>query len=93
MDNNKIRETLVKFVDKYSIISIVLFGSRAEMTNTSDSDVDLIVEFSVPVSLVTLSQLKIDFEEALGLNVDVVHGPVRDDDLIEVKHSVVLYAA
>jgi predicted nucleotidyltransferase len=93
MSNEKIKEILSQFVDKYSIKSIILFGSRAEGTNAADSDVDLIIEFLAPISLITLSQIQIDMEEALGLDVDIVHGPISKDDIIEIGKEVVLYAA
>ena len=32
-------------------------------------------------------------EEILKLDVDVIHGPIREEDMIEVKDEVVLYAA
>ena len=93
MNNERIREVLIAFVEKYKIKKIVLFGSRADGTNTDRSDVDLIIEFSIPVSLITLSQMQFEMEEALGLNVDIVHGPIREDDLIEIGKEIVLYAA
>ena len=93
MTNERIGEILNSFVAKYSIKSMILFGSRADGTNRPDSDVDLILEFSVPVSLITLSQIKIDMEEALGLSVDIVHGPIKSDDILEIGKEVVLYAA
>ena len=93
MTTNDIKKAVVTFVDKYSIKSIVLFGSRAAGTNTANSDVDLIVEFFNPVSLITLSKLKLDVEAALGLDVDIVHGPLSSNDMIEIGKEVVLYAA
>lgn len=93
MTIEEIREILLTFIPKYSIKKLVLFGSRAEGTNDNDSDVDLIIEFSVPVTLITLSQIKIDMEEALGLDVDIVHGPISDRDILEINKEVVLYAA
>lgn len=93
MTNEQIKTILLSFVSKYSITSIILFGSRADGTNSENSDVDLILEFSVPISLLTLSQIKIDMEEALGLDVDVIHGPVTPNDIIEINNKVVLYAA
>ena len=93
MDNDRIKEIVISFVDKYKIKSIVLFGSRADGTNTEESDVDLIVEFTEPISLITLSQVQIEMEEALGLKVDIVHGPIREDDMLEIGEEVVLYAA
>ncbi len=93
MSNEDIKKALVSFVDKYSITSMILFGSRANGTNTPDSDVDLILEFSVPVSLIILSQIQIEMEEKLGIDVDIVHGPITEDDMIEIDKEVVLYAA
>ena len=54
---------------------------------------DLIIEFSKPVSLLTLSAITCKLEEILKLDVDVIHGPIREEDMIEVKDEVVLYAA
>ena len=51
------------------------------------------MEFSKRVSLLTLSSVKIELEELLDLEVDIVHGPLRETDLIEVKKVVELYAA
>ena len=93
MTIENIRDSLSPFVKQYSIKKMILFGSRAEGTNTSDSDVDLIIEFGVPVSLITLSQLQIDMEAALGVEVDIVHGPIKEDDILEIGREVVLYAA
>lgn len=88
-----LKNKILLVTGEYPIQKITLFGSRAAGTNRADSDVDLIVEFSEPVSLLTLSGLKIQLEEILGLGVDIIHGPVREDDLIEVGKVVELYAA
>ena len=90
---DELKKILVSFVPKYSITKIVLFGSRASGTNNKDSDVDLIIEFSVPISLITLSEVKIEMEDALGLNVDLIHGPISDEDIIEIENEVIIYAA
>ena len=89
----EIRNIVMRFTKKYSITKIFLFGSRADGTNDKNSDVDLIIEFSVPVSLITLSQLKIEMEDEMGLEVDIVHGPVSGEDMIEIHKEVILYAA
>ena len=54
---------------------------------------DLIIEFSEPISLLTLSKIRVQLEEMLGLDVDVVHGPLQDSDLLEVNKEVDLYVA
>lgn len=88
-----ISKAVIRIIAKYSIKKVTLFGSRAEGTNNDDSDVDLIIEFKKPVSLITLSMVQIELEEMLGVKVDVIHGPIMPGDLIEVRKEVVLYAA
>jgi hypothetical protein len=88
-----IKENILKLIGRYPIKKITLFGSRADGTNKIDSDVDLIIEFTAQVSILTLSQIKCELEELIGLNVDVIHGPIREDDMIEVGKVVELYAA
>lgn len=92
-DNEIIRKAVLTLVEKYAMTKVILFGSRASQQNRSDSDVDLIIEFSKPVSLLTLAMIKNELEEDLLLNVDVIHGPILPDDMIEIKDEVVLYAA
>jgi predicted nucleotidyltransferase len=79
--------------EEYPIKKAALFGSRAERLEQEDSDVDLIMEFSKPVSLLTLSMLRLRLEEMLEVDVDIIHGPVKDTDLIEVGKVIELYAA
>ena len=88
-----IQQAVLTAAEEFHIRKVTLFGSRAAGTNREDSDVDLIVEFSCPVSLLTLSSLKCTLEELLGRSVDVIHGPLRADDLLEVGKVVELYAA
>lgn len=78
---------------KYPIKKITMFGSRASKTNREDSDVDFIVEFSQPVSLITISKLQIELEEALKLDVDIVHGPIQAYDILDINQEVGIYAA
>ncbi len=93
MTTEMIKNSVLSIVDEYPIKKIILFGSRAEGINREDSDVDLIMEFSMPVSLLTLSMIKLKLEEILHLSVDVIHGPIKETDLIEIGKIVELYAA
>ncbi len=80
-------------VDEYRISRVVLFGSRANGTATPSSDVDLIVEFSTPVTLITLAMLSQALEEILHTSVDIIHGPIQSTDLLEIDREIELYAA
>lgn len=88
-----LKDNILTIVNEYPIKRITLFGSRAAGTNKEDSDVDLIIEFSLPVSLLTLSMIKLKLEEILKVGVDVIHGPLKESDLIEIGEVVELYAA
>lgn len=93
MTIEQLKEAMQLISRSYLIERVYLFGSRADGTNKSDSDVDLIIEFSKRVSLLTISSVKVELEEMLNLDVDIVHGPLRETDLIEVEKVVELYAA
>lgn len=93
MDIKTMQVIVSKIAIEYPIKKITLFGSRANNTNHKDSDVDLIIEFTTPVSLLTLSRIRLRLEEMLKLNVDIVHGPIRNDDLLDIDKEVELYVA
>ena len=88
-----IKKAVLIAAECYPIERATLFGSRAAGTNRENSDVDLIVEFSAPVTLLGISKLQCQLEDLLGVEVDVIHGPITDSDMIEVGKVVELYAA
>ncbi|MCM1161404.1 MAG: nucleotidyltransferase domain-containing protein [Roseburia sp.] len=88
-----LKSNMLTIVNDYPIKRITLFGSRAAGTDHEDSDVDLIMEFSLPISLLTLSMIKLKLEEILKVGVDIVHGPIEESDLLEIGKVVELYAA
>jgi predicted nucleotidyltransferase len=56
----------------HGVRSLFLFGSTARNEATSDSDVDLVVEFDRPVGFFVLTRLKMDLEAWLGRRVDLL---------------------
>ncbi len=88
-----IQNGIFKFQRKYAISRAALFGSRAEGRARENSDVDLIVEFSQPVSLLTLASLKEDLQNLWKLPVDIIHGPLSNEDFLEIQKEVILYAS
>lgn len=87
-----LRQSIIDVVKDYPVTKVILFGSRANGKNSYDSDVDLLCEFTTPsVSLLTLSGLKIDLEDKLGLPVDLVHGPLDDNSILEIDKEVPIY--
>lgn len=90
-----IKQAVLNVVSLYPIRKVILFGSHADGTNTMASDIDLIIEFmpGAVVSLLTMAGIKSKLEELLHVPVDIIHGPVRDEDKLRIRHDVVLYVA
>lgn len=65
-----LKKEVITIVNDYPIKRIALFGSRASGMDYEDSDVDLITEFSLPISLLTLSMIKLKLEDILKVSVD-----------------------
>jgi predicted nucleotidyltransferase len=64
-----------RFVDicrKYRFATIRVFGSMARNEATKASDIDLLVSFSRPVSLLQIVTLQRESSEALGREVDLL---------------------
>lgn len=95
MTIDAIQSAVLDVVKEYpTITKVTLFGSRASGNNREDSDIDLLIEFITnSISLITLSTIRYALEDRLSLPVAVIHGPLRSDDMLEVKKKVVLYAA
>lgn len=55
----------------YGLSHLSLFGSAARNEARRNSDVDLLVEFDRPISLITLVRFKHEMERLLGRRVDV----------------------
>lgn len=56
----------------FKVQTLSVFGSVARGEAGSDSDVDLLVEFSEPVGLFEFARLQAFLEEILGRRVDLV---------------------
>jgi predicted nucleotidyltransferase len=58
--------------ERYSIDTLGVFGSFVRGEQTSDSDVDLVVTFQTPQSLLDLVELENLLSDHLGVKVDLV---------------------
>ena len=88
----KIEQKVQKVSKDYPLRRVTLFGSYADGTFDEDSDVDLLVEFTIPhVSLFLLSGLRLRLQEELGKDVDLIHAPISDDAIIEIGEEISLY--
>ena len=90
----EIKKVVAEIAPEYNLKKVILFGSRANGNFRDDSDVDLIVEFETySVSLLKIFSLKYKLEEIFNVGVDIVHGPVEADDILEIDKEVEIYAA
>ena len=94
LTTEKITKTIGKIAQKYGIKRVKLFGSRATNHYREDSDVDLIIEFETNVvSLFALGSLMNELEEKFGVSVDIIHGPLKKDSMLEIEKEIEIYAA
>ena len=90
----KIIDKMAVVAKEYPIERAELFGSYANGQSTAASDVDIIMEFSTPqVSLLMLNDIRYRLEELLQTKVDLVHGPLPADGLLEIDRRITLYGA
>lgn len=72
MTIKEIENKILPVLRKYHVRRASLFGSVVRGEITEESDIDLLVELPETASLLDLAGLKIDIEELLGRNVDVL---------------------
>jgi predicted nucleotidyltransferase len=68
----EIKNRIIPVLKKYGIKKAALFGSIVKGESTKDSDIDILVEMPKTASLLELASLKIELEEILKKNVDVL---------------------
>lgn len=69
---HKIRACLTNMPEGHNVRKISLFGSHLHGNTTTDSDIDLLVEFREPVGYFALARMQEQFEQTLGQPVDLV---------------------
>lgn len=84
----EIKERLAGVLKRNGVKRAALFGSIVRGEATEESDIDLLVEFEGRKSLLDLSGLKLEVEEALGRKTDLLtygslHPLLRDRILKE----------
>jgi len=90
----EIEETLKRekpfLSEKFKVKEIAIFGSFVRGEQTEKSDLDLLVDFAEPVSLLDLAALEVYLSELLGLKVDVVPKadvrPELKDNILKEAH-------
>jgi len=58
--------------DKYHINTLGIFGSYVRNEQAGDSDLDILVDFTTPISLFEFIDIEEELSEILGVKVDLV---------------------
>ena len=75
MTNNQInlfKKTFNKILKKHDVKKAALFGSIVRGEDNKESDIDLLIEFKGKKSLLDLAGLKIELQETVKRQVDVI---------------------
>ncbi|EFO80748.1 DNA polymerase beta subunit [Oscillochloris trichoides DG-6] len=65
-------QRIVEICRHYGVAMVGLFGSQARGTANAQSDIDLLVRFAAPTSLLKAIALEQELETALGRHVDLL---------------------
>lgn len=68
----EIRPVILRLTKRYGVTNVRIFGSFARGEQRKSSDVDLLIDPPLGMTLLDLAGLKIDLEDALHRKVDVI---------------------
>jgi uncharacterized protein len=68
----KIRESIVAILSRNDAERIAVFGSYARGEATNKSDIDILVRFARPKSLIQIVQIEDEIKKSIHMNVDLV---------------------
>lgn len=72
MNLEQMTNLLVPFCREYGVNKLGVFGSYARGEAQPDSDLDLLVSFSQPTSLLTQIRIERELSERLGVKIDLL---------------------
>ncbi len=69
---DKIKEIAVPILKAHGVSQAGVFGSYARAQADDQSDIDILVRLSIPMSLLDFARIKLSLEDALHAKVDLV---------------------
>lgn len=70
--SQQIREKIREKLEEEHAKSIAIFGSYTRGEEESSSDIDILVEFSKPITLFDMVRIERELSEYIGIKVDLV---------------------
>ena len=68
----QIKQVISLILERHGVTKAALFGSALRGRLQPNSDIDLLIELDADISLLGFIELKLELQEALGRNVDLV---------------------
>ena len=72
INKQKLYSTIVEFLKGKGATKVAVFGSYVRNEETPNSDIDVMVDFDKPITLLDFAGYQIDLEEIIGIKVDLV---------------------
>ena len=72
MTVDEIKKRIIPILRQHGIKRAGIFGSAATGEDKKDSDIDILVEIQSDLSLLDFVGIKLELEETLGRNIDLV---------------------
>lgn len=72
MNLSEIKQVIFPVLKKHKVTKAGIFGSYAKNNFTEDSDIDILVEHTYPMSLLDFIGIKLELEDMLKKSVDLV---------------------
>jgi uncharacterized protein len=88
---NEIKVNIPYFTEKYKVKTIGVFGSYIRGEQKKKSDVDVLVEYHEPISLLEFVALERELSERIGEKVDLVMKTVLKPGICENILKEVVY--
>jgi len=72
IQRSEIKQVIIPVLKKHKVTKAGIFGSYAKNNFTEDSDIDILVELTYPMSLLDFIGIKLELEDMLKKSVDLV---------------------
>ena len=83
MVREDLNKSIIKYLKKYDVGSIGIFGSYARNQNLKNSDLDLLIRFKKNPTLLQFVRMERELSELLGTKVDIVTEPSLNDEILK----------
>ena len=88
----EIKEIVSPIFKKYNIYNVYLFGSYARNEANKESDIDFIIKTEGTLTMLQLTRLADELENALEKEIDIVFEESYTEDIKNIKNKFLLKA-